>query len=427
MKKIVCCILIAVLGLCCAQAEGSDWTCASCGQTGNTGNFCFNCGAARPAESWTCASCGKTDNTGNYCSNCGAARSVQGTVNPCLEQIPGEANRVKVLIADVSASSYLQKASDPLIWQPANAADGDESTCWQFSSKAKGTLGNTWLALDIGSAQTVDALWFKNGFWAYSTSGSDQYVINARPKGIRAEFLYNGSASYADPVELTLQDDKARTGWQRFDVGHHENVIGVRLWVLSSYKGSKYENDVCLSEVMLVQNAPAATALQPQATNVPTVYGSSSNAASAKLKMRLSTRSGPGTQYSETGSYFNDNWQTVTVQVLAKEWDSYNDIWWVLVDFTAEGARHRVWTGQKRVDVNVDSLREYYSSGQGTVSATDTRQGPGSNYAKGPRITHWEDVVAYGRENGYVEVEYYSDDYNTVYRAWVPEGVASID
>ena len=51
----------------------SGWTC-SCGQEGNTGNFCSNCGKKKPEESgsWTC-SCGQV-NTGNFCSNCGKKR-----------------------------------------------------------------------------------------------------------------------------------------------------------------------------------------------------------------------------------------------------------------------------------------------------------------------------------------------------------------
>lgn len=58
-----------------AQATASGWTCAKCGQTGNTGKFCSNCGAPRPEAGWTCAKCGQTGNTGKFCSNCGAAKS----------------------------------------------------------------------------------------------------------------------------------------------------------------------------------------------------------------------------------------------------------------------------------------------------------------------------------------------------------------
>ena len=47
------------------------WAC-SCGQTGNTGDFCANCGKPAPAPtgSWTCR-CGAV-NTGKFCSECGA-------------------------------------------------------------------------------------------------------------------------------------------------------------------------------------------------------------------------------------------------------------------------------------------------------------------------------------------------------------------
>lgn len=57
-----------------AQAAASGWTCEKCGQTGNTGKFCANCGAPRPEAGWTCAKCGQTGNTGKFCSNCGAGK-----------------------------------------------------------------------------------------------------------------------------------------------------------------------------------------------------------------------------------------------------------------------------------------------------------------------------------------------------------------
>lgn len=47
----------------------SGWTC-SCGKAGNTGRFCTECGAPKPAaDGWTCA-CGAV-NKGKFCSECG--------------------------------------------------------------------------------------------------------------------------------------------------------------------------------------------------------------------------------------------------------------------------------------------------------------------------------------------------------------------
>ena len=55
-----------------AQPAADSWTCA-CGHV-NTGRFCAECGAARPAQAagWTC-SCG-TVNKGKFCMECGKAK-----------------------------------------------------------------------------------------------------------------------------------------------------------------------------------------------------------------------------------------------------------------------------------------------------------------------------------------------------------------
>lgn len=55
------------------------WTCA-CGAS-NSGKFCSECGAPRPAESWTCA-CGSI-NKGKFCSNCGAPKPVKASGYRC--------------------------------------------------------------------------------------------------------------------------------------------------------------------------------------------------------------------------------------------------------------------------------------------------------------------------------------------------------
>ena len=57
-----------------AQQAASGWTCAKCGQTGNTGKFCSNCGASAPEAGWTCAKCSNTGNSGKFCGNCGAGK-----------------------------------------------------------------------------------------------------------------------------------------------------------------------------------------------------------------------------------------------------------------------------------------------------------------------------------------------------------------
>lgn len=60
----------------------TGWTC-ECGQTGNTGKFCSECGKPQPApvEGWTC-SCGAV-NKGKFCPNCGAKKPAGVPVYKC--------------------------------------------------------------------------------------------------------------------------------------------------------------------------------------------------------------------------------------------------------------------------------------------------------------------------------------------------------
>ena len=49
------------------------WTC-TCGQS-NTGNFCSNCGAAKPTGNWFCPNCGRScDAAMNFCPSCGTRK-----------------------------------------------------------------------------------------------------------------------------------------------------------------------------------------------------------------------------------------------------------------------------------------------------------------------------------------------------------------
>ena len=447
MKKAVMLILAAALAVMSAPApaapgalaEGGEWTCESCGQAGNTGNFCSNCGTAKPDEKWECDQCGETGNTGNFCSNCGAVRPAVDVppaeeapagggqeVNEQLEQIPGETDRVMVCLQGVNATSYIENKEEPTRWIPENAADGRESTCWQFSAK-KGLKGKSWISLNLWPEQTVDEIWFKNGFWAYNSKGKDQYTINSRPKEIRVSFLYGGEDDYRDETKLTLKDEFGN-GWQQFALGRHENVRSVKVAVVSIYKGSKYKNDVCLSEAMLVQNAPAASAKPAREEQEARVYQSRPDVTGVGLLMKLATRTGPGTEYEEPGTFFSKNWKDQTVLVTGKAWDG--SMWWAQVDFrNGSKGRYRAWTGLKRLDITDAEwalVREVKKQGRLHVDATVAYCGPGSGYAKLGDVLFFEDEIDwYSRENGFVEIDYYDVNREIQRRVWVPESATS--
>lgn len=71
------------------------WMCPACGSS-VSGNFCNNCGAARPSEEWTCPSCSLIVK-GNYCNNCGTARPTQ---NAKQDILPSTVNAL-VPVSDV--------------------------------------------------------------------------------------------------------------------------------------------------------------------------------------------------------------------------------------------------------------------------------------------------------------------------------------
>ena len=64
-----------------AASAAEGWSC-SCGKSGNTGKFCSECGAPKPAaEGWTC-SCGAV-NRGKFCAECGKPKPAGALLYKC--------------------------------------------------------------------------------------------------------------------------------------------------------------------------------------------------------------------------------------------------------------------------------------------------------------------------------------------------------
>ena len=89
IQAFILCALFLVSAIPLSYAnESTEWTCPSC-EKKVTGNFCINCGAAKPTpvpEYWDCPSCGNTVK-GNFCNNCGAkspylTSEIESTIPP---------------------------------------------------------------------------------------------------------------------------------------------------------------------------------------------------------------------------------------------------------------------------------------------------------------------------------------------------------
>lgn len=138
------------------------------------------------------------------------------------------------------------------------AADDNEETSWQFSTRTT-PLGKAALDIYLAPGSTVDEIWFKSGSWKIE-QGQDHYLLNSRPKKIAVSFLYDGHSAFTDEMDVTLKDDKLRNDWQKVYLGRHRNVSAVRLRIITIYKGTRYKNNVAISELMLVQKTESAAA-----------------------------------------------------------------------------------------------------------------------------------------------------------------------
>ena len=156
------------------------------------------------------------------------------------------AAETEVPVQSVDATSWIV-GKDPGAYTPQRMIDGDAATSFQFSVKTT-PLGQEYVYFYFRDPADIGTLWIKNGFWRI-TSGLDQYTRNCRVKSMTVDFQYAGTNGFADPVQVQLPDDTARRDWTRVDLGPHEGVTAVRFLIREIYKGSKFPNDVCISEV----------------------------------------------------------------------------------------------------------------------------------------------------------------------------------
>lgn len=69
------------------------------------------------------------------------------------------------------------------------------------------------------------------------------------------------------------------------------------------------------------------------------------------IENRIATRSGPGTAYSEPGSFLYYGAELI---VHTKVWDSRNEMYWLQVEFTSGREKYRAYTGDWRLDVDLN-------------------------------------------------------------------------
>ena len=171
-----------------------------------------------------------------------------------LKPIPGWAGAWQVPVRSVQATSYIVSKKDPTLYAPQRMLDGDEHTSFQFRTSVT-PLGREYLYFEMEQPSAFDELWIKNGFWTV-TNGYDQYFRNSRIKTMVLSYRYAGQTEYRDDQLLTLEDLTRREDWTRIRLPDVATVTGVRICILDAYIGTKFPNDVCVSEIMFVHTEP---------------------------------------------------------------------------------------------------------------------------------------------------------------------------
>ena len=138
----------------------------------------------------------------------------------------------------------------------------------------------------------------------------------------------------------------------------------------------------------------------------------------ATLTARMATRSGPGTQYTEMGTYFSKGKKVTAV---SRYYDSRNNVWWIQVEFKYRNAYRRAYTGRKRMNVISNKLPEEKLIC--TASITERvvpRYGPGETFESHTRsIAEGTTGKVYQEEDGWTQFEYKSSA-GKMRRVWVP-------
>ena len=161
-----------------------------------------------------------------------------------LEPDAGSAHRLHP--RRVTASSFLSNGwnTHEQNYLPLYVADEDPATAWVEGAKGRGEGESLeWWGPALTKAKAY-RLFVRNGF----QKSAKLFAANARPRKVKLEPLVQGetgAATTGTPLEVELKDVQ---GWQEVRLPVPATVAGVRLTLVTTYPGAKYE-DTCLSDL----------------------------------------------------------------------------------------------------------------------------------------------------------------------------------
>lgn len=141
-------------------------------------------------------------------------------------------------IYEISTSAPAVKSSiDRFTFDKYNLIDGKLKTSFQINTLNSG-IGE-WISFKLNSPKNIQSISIYNGFQLIDPEFGDLYYLNSRIKRIKVTI--NNVKSF----EYTIPDSKSR-----FEIPLVEpDVQLVRISILDVYKGSKWGNDLAISDI----------------------------------------------------------------------------------------------------------------------------------------------------------------------------------
>lgn len=137
----------------------------------------------------------------------------------------------------------------------------------------------------------------------------------------------------------------------------------------------------------------------------------------ASLNQKMALRSGPGTKYTELGTY------PQSTPIVVYEQEIGGSVSWAMLEFRGEGGLIRAYTGMKRIDSDktIPWANTVTFDAKLAFDATP-RRGPGEEYASLNRtLRAGAKIVVYHAELGYVMADFTFPGDEQMTRAWIPE------
>ncbi len=363
--------------------------------------------------------------------------------------------------------NLMQQCARPYHWEAQFRNNGDEMT-WRIDQLLDGYRGTKmehvcWndeslddipeISFYFGGAAIKD-LWIRN---AYDNT-DELYNQYARPYRIevtvwvgneevpRGPFIFNRMADVWDSTQMNAQ---SYDGYHCLSLPQRfTNVTRVDLWIKGWHKGDdayRTKYIMHISDLAFLPDSlqnlygpyvfdpgagqyywtPTPT-LVPVVTPQPYITPAPYNGLQVLTKERLATRSGPGTNYTEQGSYFQaGTW----VKAISSAYDQSNGIWWVQVELTYNGELRRVYTGVKRLNMAADQVPVEAAECQATVTRSVYGYwGPGYGYAMyGSAIPAGTTGTVWQREAAYAQFEFFDQSVQRYRRVWIPENALEED